>query len=74
MKLSAILAFATASVSVASADYISYHALNANGVPCSRIRCTLYHCTGSAPANQWSRGCSAATQCRSAATEDLCNT
>ncbi|XP_022138185.1 protein RALF-like 33 [Momordica charantia] len=44
--------------------YISYGALRRNTVPCSRRGASYYNCRPGAPANPYSRGCSAITRCR----------
>ncbi|KAL8028000.1 hypothetical protein ABFX02_14G133000 [Erythranthe guttata] len=50
---------------LATTDYISYGALQANTVPCSRRGASYYNCQPGAEANPYTRSCSAATQCRS---------
>ncbi|KAF3456212.1 hypothetical protein FNV43_RR00862 [Rhamnella rubrinervis] len=49
---------------LASRRYISYGALRRNTVPCSRRGASYYNCRPGAPANPYSRGCSAITRCR----------
>ncbi|KQK14706.1 rapid alkalinization factor 23 [Brachypodium distachyon] len=44
--------------------YISYSALFADSVPCSRQGASYYNCQPGAEANPYQRGCSAITQCR----------
>ncbi|XVF25788.1 hypothetical protein REPUB_Repub13aG0243600 [Reevesia pubescens] len=43
--------------------YISYGALKANSVPCSRRGSSYYNCQRSTTANPYNRGCSAITHC-----------
>lgn len=50
---------------LATTKYISYGALQANNVPCSRRGASYYNCQPGAEANPYTRSCSAATQCRS---------
>lgn len=50
---------------LATTKYISYGALQANNVPCSRRGASYYNCQPGAEANPYSRSCTAATQCRS---------
>ncbi|XP_051118823.1 rapid alkalinization factor-like [Andrographis paniculata] len=50
---------------LATTKYISYGALQANNVPCSRRGASYYNCRPGAQANPYTRSCSAATQCRS---------
>ncbi|KAL2485800.1 Protein RALF-like 33 [Abeliophyllum distichum] len=50
---------------LATTKYISYGALQANNVPCSRRGASYYNCRPGAEANPYTRGCSAVTQCRS---------
>lgn len=50
---------------LATSDYISYGALQANSVPCSRRGASYYNCQPGAEANPYTRSCTAATQCRS---------
>ncbi|XP_047973158.1 rapid alkalinization factor-like [Salvia hispanica] len=50
---------------LATTKYISYGALQANNVPCSRRGASYYNCRPGAEANPYTRSCSAATQCRS---------
>ncbi|XP_073147657.1 rapid alkalinization factor [Henckelia pumila] len=50
---------------LATTKYISYGALQANRVPCSRRGASYYNCQPGAQANPYTRSCSAATQCRS---------
>ncbi|XP_047979588.1 rapid alkalinization factor-like [Salvia hispanica] len=50
---------------LATTNYISYGALQANNVPCSRRGASYYNCRPGAEANPYTRSCSAATQCRS---------
>lgn len=50
---------------LATTRYISYGALQRNSVPCSRRGQSYYNCRPGAPANPYSRGCSAITRCRS---------
>ncbi|KAG8370661.1 hypothetical protein BUALT_Bualt13G0006500 [Buddleja alternifolia] len=50
---------------LATSDYISYGALQANNVPCSRRGASYYNCQPGAEANPYTRSCTAATQCRS---------
>ncbi|XP_051142172.1 rapid alkalinization factor-like [Andrographis paniculata] len=50
---------------LATSQYISYGALQANTVPCSRRGASYYNCRPGAEANPYTRSCSAATQCRS---------
>ncbi|XP_027160504.1 rapid alkalinization factor [Coffea eugenioides] len=50
---------------LATTRYISYGALQKNSVPCSRRGQSYYNCRPGAPANPYSRGCSAITRCRS---------
>ncbi|KAL2238962.1 UNVERIFIED_CONTAM: Rapid alkalinization factor [Sesamum indicum] len=50
---------------LATTRYISYNALQANNVPCSRRGASYYNCRPGAEANPYTRSCSAATQCRS---------
>ncbi|KAL8522800.1 hypothetical protein ACS0TY_012947 [Phlomoides rotata] len=50
---------------LATTDYISYGALEANSVPCSRRGASYYNCQPGAEANPYTRSCTAATQCRS---------
>ncbi|KAM3356138.1 rapid alkalinization factor [Capsicum galapagoense] len=50
---------------LATANYISYGALQSNSVPCSRRGASYYNCKTGAEANPYSRGCSAITRCRS---------
>ncbi|KAH6766386.1 ralf-like 33 [Perilla frutescens var. hirtella] len=50
---------------LATTKYISYGALQANSVPCSRRGASYYNCQPGAESNPYSRSCSAATQCRS---------
>ncbi|XP_073060249.1 rapid alkalinization factor-like [Primulina eburnea] len=50
---------------LATTKYISYAALQANSVPCSRRGASYYNCRPGAQANPYSRSCTAATRCRS---------
>ncbi|KAI3472905.1 hypothetical protein Pfo_030973 [Paulownia fortunei] len=50
---------------LATSNYISYGALQANNVPCSRRGASYYNCQPGAEANPYTRSCTAATQCRS---------
>ncbi|CAI9102134.1 OLC1v1000354C1 [Oldenlandia corymbosa var. corymbosa] len=50
---------------LATTRYISYGALQRNSVPCSRRGQSYYNCRPGAPANPYTRGCSAITRCRS---------
>ncbi|XP_077239913.1 ralf-like 33 [Tasmannia lanceolata] len=50
---------------LATTQYISYQALRANSVPCSRRGASYYNCRAGAQANPYRRGCSAITRCRS---------
>ncbi|PIN05366.1 hypothetical protein CDL12_22083 [Handroanthus impetiginosus] len=50
---------------LATNNYISYGALQANNVPCSRRGASYYNCQPGAEANPYTRSCTAATQCRS---------
>ncbi|XP_022153599.1 protein RALF-like 33 [Momordica charantia] len=50
---------------LATSNYISYEALKANTVPCSRRGASYYNCQPGAEANPYDRGCSAITRCRS---------
>ncbi|PIN06677.1 hypothetical protein CDL12_20763 [Handroanthus impetiginosus] len=50
---------------LATTKYISYGALQANTVPCSRRGASYYNCRPGAEANPYTRSCTAATQCRS---------
>ncbi|KAL7112704.1 hypothetical protein ACP275_04G018900 [Erythranthe tilingii] len=50
---------------LATSNYISYGALQANSVPCSRRGASYYNCRPGAQANPYTRTCSTATQCRS---------
>lgn len=50
---------------LATTKYISYGALQANSVPCSRRGASYYNCRPGAEANPYTRSCTAATQCRS---------
>ncbi|CAA3032941.1 RALF-like 33 [Olea europaea subsp. europaea] len=50
---------------LATTKYISYGALRANNVPCSRRGASYYNCRPGAEANPYTRGCSAVTRCRS---------
>ncbi|KAL0389613.1 UNVERIFIED_CONTAM: Rapid alkalinization factor [Sesamum calycinum] len=50
---------------LATTKYISYGALQANNVPCSRRGASYYNCRPGAEANPYTRSCTAATQCRS---------
>ncbi|XP_022889413.1 rapid alkalinization factor-like [Olea europaea var. sylvestris] len=50
---------------LATTKYISYGALKANNVPCSRRGASYYNCRPGAQANPYTRGCSAITRCRS---------
>ncbi|KAL8530895.1 hypothetical protein ACS0TY_007793 [Phlomoides rotata] len=50
---------------LATTNYISYGALQANSIPCSRRGASYYNCRPGAEANPYTRSCSAATQCRS---------
>ncbi|KAG8389471.1 hypothetical protein BUALT_Bualt02G0232800 [Buddleja alternifolia] len=49
---------------LATTKYISYGALQANNVPCSRRGASYYNCRPGAEANPYTRSCTAATQCR----------
>ncbi|CAK9145566.1 unnamed protein product [Ilex paraguariensis] len=49
---------------LAARRYISYGALKRNTVPCSRRGASYYNCRPGAPANPYTRGCSAITRCR----------
>ncbi|XP_044487087.1 protein RALF-like 33 [Mangifera indica] len=49
---------------LAARRYISYGALRANTVPCSRRGASYYNCRAGGQANPYSRGCSAITRCR----------
>ncbi|KAH6808454.1 ralf-like 33 [Perilla frutescens var. frutescens] len=49
---------------LATSDYISYGALQADTVPCSRSGASYYNCQPGGEANPYTRSCSAATQCR----------
>ncbi|TVU34661.1 hypothetical protein EJB05_16504, partial [Eragrostis curvula] len=44
--------------------YISYDAMSRGRVPCSIRGASYYNCRPGAPANPYSRGCSAITRCR----------
>jgi hypothetical protein len=44
--------------------YISYDAMSRGRVPCSYRGASYYNCRPGAPANPYSRGCSAITRCR----------
>ncbi|EOY11497.1 Rapid ALkalinization Factor - like 10 [Theobroma cacao] len=50
---------------LATAQYISYGALQRNTVPCSRRGASYYNCQPGAQANPYSRGCNRITRCRS---------
>ena len=50
---------------LADVNYISYDALRANKVPCSRRGASYYNCQPGAEANPYDRGCSAIARCRS---------
>lgn len=50
---------------LATTKYISYGALQANNIPCSRRGASYYNCRPGAAANPYTRSCTAATQCRS---------
>lgn len=50
---------------LADLNYISYDALKANTVPCSRKGASYYNCQPGAEANPYNRGCSAISRCRS---------
>ncbi|KZV21544.1 RALF-LIKE 23 family protein [Dorcoceras hygrometricum] len=50
---------------LATTRYISYGALQANSVPCSRRGASYYNCRPGAQANPYTRSCTAATRCRS---------
>ncbi|XP_073286289.1 rapid alkalinization factor-like [Primulina huaijiensis] len=50
---------------LATTKYISYAALQANSVPCSRRGASYYNCRPGAQANPYTRSCTAATRCRS---------
>ncbi|KZV32361.1 rapid alkalinization factor-like [Dorcoceras hygrometricum] len=50
---------------LATTKYISYGALQANSVPCSRRGASYYNCRPGAQANPYTRSCTAATRCRS---------
>jgi Rapid ALkalinization Factor (RALF) len=50
---------------LATSDYISYGALQADSTPCSVRGASYYNCRPGASANPYDRGCSAITQCRS---------
>ncbi|KAL3424033.1 hypothetical protein PVAG01_03314 [Phlyctema vagabunda] len=75
MKFLTILLLAPLASLVAAQDthYISYGALNRNGVPCSRLRCQYYLCQLPAVANDYVRGCSSITRCRSDVGALACN-
>ncbi|XP_062230424.1 rapid alkalinization factor-like [Phragmites australis] len=49
---------------LAGGGYISYDAMNRGRVPCSIRGASYYNCRPGAPANPYSRGCSAITRCR----------
>ncbi|EPS59172.1 rapid alkalinization factor 2, partial [Genlisea aurea] len=49
---------------LATTRYISYGALQAGIVPCPRRGASYYNCRPGAPANPYTRSCSAITQCR----------
>ncbi|CAI9761460.1 unnamed protein product [Fraxinus pennsylvanica] len=50
---------------LATTKYISYGALQANNIPCSRRARSMMLTAGGAQANPYTRGCSAITRCRS---------
>lgn len=50
---------------LADLNYISYDALKANSVPCSRKGASYYNCQPGAEANPYDRGCNAISRCRS---------
>ncbi|XP_038896330.1 protein RALF-like 33 [Benincasa hispida] len=50
---------------LADLNYISYDALKANTVPCSRRGASYYNCQPGAEANPYDRGCNAISRCRS---------
>lgn len=43
--------------------YISYEALKANQIPCSKRERSYYYCHNMVKANPYSRGCSVITHC-----------
>ncbi|KAJ1286970.1 hypothetical protein BS78_03G393500 [Paspalum vaginatum] len=45
-------------------SYISYDAMSRGRAPCSYRGASYYNCHPGAPANPYSRGCSAITRCR----------
>lgn len=51
---------------LATSNYISYGALQADTVMCSQSGASYYNCQPGAEANPYSRTCTAATQCRTA--------
>mgnify|MGYP002420857715 CR=1 FL=1 len=55
---------ATARRELGSGGYISYDAMSRGRVPCSYRGASYYNCRPGAPANPYSRGCSAITRCR----------
>ncbi|KAH8621973.1 hypothetical protein IG631_23368 [Alternaria alternata] len=62
--LIAILA-ATTAAQTGEITFISYDALQKNGVPCSRRGPTINNCyrSGTVPGNEYTRGCSTITLC-----------
>ncbi|KAK1405141.1 Rapid ALkalinization Factor [Heracleum sosnowskyi] len=48
---------------LAGGSHISYDALKANKVPCSKRGQSYYNCQQSGRANPYNRGCTAATRC-----------
>nr|GLL42592.1 rapid alkalinization factor-like [Ipomoea trifida] len=50
---------------LATSNYISYDALQKGHTPCSRRGSSYYNCQPGAPANPYTRGCSAINRCRS---------
>lgn len=53
-----------AEVAGAPTGYISYGAVSAGRIPCSRTNTSAKNCRPGPPANEYTRGCSAATRCR----------
>ncbi|KAL1550243.1 rapid alkalinization factor-like [Salvia divinorum] len=50
---------------LATTDYISYGALQADRTTCSEPGASYYNCQSGGGANPYTRSCTAATQCRS---------
>ncbi|XP_076888612.1 rapid alkalinization factor-like [Bidens hawaiensis] len=48
---------------LATSNYISYGALQANNAPCSQRGASYYNCKSGGQANPYQRGCSTITRC-----------